>query len=183
MEYEQFLASHNNCYGWIHTEKWCIMHIHAYKTKKLPNVVSLITKWTLPLNSHQKTGPGHISYVPYWIKVNMFPNKLLMDSWWTPGKVYGLLVNSLWTPSGVHILVMESIWTLSGVHQEFTRSPSGVHQEYQDFIRTPDRVHQDPWGSVTYRLSGIPKGSGCGFQLAPAKRGESSEPMPPAEPD
>ena len=65
---------HNNCYGCIHTEKCCIMHIHTYQTKKLPNMVSLITKWTLPLNSHWKTGPGHISYVPYWIKINMFPN-------------------------------------------------------------------------------------------------------------
>ena len=45
---------HNHCYSWIHTEKWCIMHIHTYKTKKLPNMVSPITKWTLPLNSHRK---------------------------------------------------------------------------------------------------------------------------------
>ena len=39
--------------------------VHTYKIKKLPNMVSLITKWTPPLNSHRKTGPGHISYVPY----------------------------------------------------------------------------------------------------------------------
>ena len=58
---------HNHCYSWIHTEKWCIMHIHTYKTKKLQNMVSPITKWTPPLNSRRKTGPGHISFVPYWI--------------------------------------------------------------------------------------------------------------------
>ena len=39
---------------------YCIMCIHTYKTKKLPNMVGLITKQTLPLNSHQKIGPGYI---------------------------------------------------------------------------------------------------------------------------
>ena len=36
-------------------------------------MVSLVRKWTPSLTSHWKTGPGHISYVPYWTKVNMFP--------------------------------------------------------------------------------------------------------------
>ena len=40
------------------------IYIHAY-LEKLPYMVSLIMKWTPPLNSHQKTGPEHISYVPY----------------------------------------------------------------------------------------------------------------------
>jgi len=57
--------SKNGHSHWIHTEKCCITHIHTYKTKKLPNMVSLIEKWTLPLNSHWQTGPEHISYVPY----------------------------------------------------------------------------------------------------------------------
>ena len=59
---------HNHCCSWICTEKQFIMHIHTYKTKKLLDMVSLITKWTPPLNSHWEMGPGHISYVPYWIK-------------------------------------------------------------------------------------------------------------------
>ena len=40
------------------------IYIHAY-LEKLPYMVSLIVKWTPPLNLHQKTGPEHISYVPY----------------------------------------------------------------------------------------------------------------------
>jgi hypothetical protein len=39
-------------------------NIYTY-FEKLPNMVSLITKWMPPSNSHQKTSPGHISYVPY----------------------------------------------------------------------------------------------------------------------
>jgi len=54
----------NHCHDWICTEKWCITCIYTYKTKKLPNMASLITTWTPPLNSHKKTGPGHISCVP-----------------------------------------------------------------------------------------------------------------------
>jgi len=48
---------HNNCYGCIHTEKCCIMHIHTYETKKL---VSLITKWTLQLK--MMPNDDHIIY-------------------------------------------------------------------------------------------------------------------------
>ena len=40
------------------------IYIHAY-FEKLPNMVSLIVKRTPPLNSYRKTGPEHISYVPY----------------------------------------------------------------------------------------------------------------------
>jgi hypothetical protein len=40
------------------------IYIHAY-LEKLPYMVSLIVKRTPPLNSHRKTGPEHISYVPY----------------------------------------------------------------------------------------------------------------------
>jgi len=40
------------------------IYIHAY-LEKLPYMVSLIMKRTPPLNSHRKTGPEHISYVPY----------------------------------------------------------------------------------------------------------------------
>jgi hypothetical protein len=40
------------------------IYIHAY-FEKSPNMVSPITKWTSPLNSHRKTGPGHIPYVLY----------------------------------------------------------------------------------------------------------------------
>jgi hypothetical protein len=40
------------------------IYIHVY-FGKLPNMVSQITKWTLPLNSYRKTGPGHIPYVLY----------------------------------------------------------------------------------------------------------------------
>jgi hypothetical protein len=40
------------------------IYIHAY-FEKLPNMVSLIAKWMPPLNSHRKTGPGHVTYVPY----------------------------------------------------------------------------------------------------------------------
>ena len=40
------------------------IYIHVY-FEKLPNMVSPITKWTPPLNSHRKTGPGHIPYVLY----------------------------------------------------------------------------------------------------------------------
>jgi len=51
---------HNNCYGRIHTEKWCTMYIHTYQTKKLPQMASLIPKQTSWLNSHQQTAPGDI---------------------------------------------------------------------------------------------------------------------------
>ena len=54
---------HNHCHNWIPMHKWCITHIDTYTIKKLPNMVSLITTWTLPLDSHWKTGPEHISYV------------------------------------------------------------------------------------------------------------------------
>ena len=40
------------------------IYIHAY-LEKLPYMVSLIMKQMPPMNSHQKTGPEHISYVPY----------------------------------------------------------------------------------------------------------------------
>ena len=40
------------------------IYIHAY-LEKLPYMVSLIVKQTPPLNLHRKTGPEHISYVPY----------------------------------------------------------------------------------------------------------------------
>jgi hypothetical protein len=40
------------------------IYIHAY-VEKLPNMVSPITKWTPPLNSHQETGPGYIPCVLY----------------------------------------------------------------------------------------------------------------------
>ena len=40
------------------------IYIHAY-LEKLPYMVSLIVKRTPPLNSHRKTSPEHISYVPY----------------------------------------------------------------------------------------------------------------------
>jgi hypothetical protein len=40
------------------------IYIHVY-FEKLPNMVSPITKRTPPLNSHRKTGPGHIPYVLY----------------------------------------------------------------------------------------------------------------------
>ena len=93
---------HNHCYNWIHTEKCCITHIHTYKTKKLPNMVSLIEKWTLPLNSHWQTGPEHISYVPYWIKINMFPT-------WC-----NYYAKSMWSPHG---------------HAWSPRSPCGVHTD------------------------------------------------------
>jgi hypothetical protein len=73
--YENIVSRwHNHCHSWICTEKQCITHIHTYRTKKLPNMVSLIAKWTLLLNSHEKTGPRHMSYVPCWMKVNVFPN-------------------------------------------------------------------------------------------------------------
>jgi hypothetical protein len=72
---------HNHGHDWIHAEKWCITHIHTHKMKKLPNMVSLAAKWAPSLNSHWKTDPGHISYVPYWIKVNKFPN-------WATGYIY-----------------------------------------------------------------------------------------------
>ena len=37
-------------------------------------MVSLIVKQTLPLNSHRKMSHGHILYVLYSIRENMFPN-------------------------------------------------------------------------------------------------------------
>ena len=40
------------------------IYIHAY-LEKLPYMVSPIMEQMPPLNSHRKTGPGHISYVPY----------------------------------------------------------------------------------------------------------------------
>ena len=40
------------------------IYIHTY-LEKLPNIVSPIMEQVPPLNSHQKTGSGHISYVPY----------------------------------------------------------------------------------------------------------------------
>ena len=54
------VQSPNWHHGWIHIEKWCWMHIHMYQFPKLPNLVSPITKLTSRLNSHRKTGPGHI---------------------------------------------------------------------------------------------------------------------------
>jgi hypothetical protein len=40
------------------------IYIHAH-FEKLPHMVGLITKWMPLLNSHLKTGPGHITYIPY----------------------------------------------------------------------------------------------------------------------
>jgi hypothetical protein len=52
-----------------------IYNAYTYiKTNELPNMVSLIMKWTLPLNSHRKMSHGHILYAPYSIRENMFPN-------------------------------------------------------------------------------------------------------------
>ena len=81
---------HNHYYRWNPLEQWCkSMLISCIATiycldyiitviveillkngarniytllylEKLPYLVSPITKWTLPLNSHWKTGPGHI---------------------------------------------------------------------------------------------------------------------------
>ena len=61
LNYQIWLVrSSNSHHGWIHIEKWCWMHIHMYQFPKLPNLVSPITKLTSRLNSHRKTGPGHI---------------------------------------------------------------------------------------------------------------------------
>ena len=43
------------------------IYIHVY-FEKLPNMVSLIMKQMPPLNSYRKTGPEHVSYVPYKCK-------------------------------------------------------------------------------------------------------------------
>jgi hypothetical protein len=56
-----------------------------YKTTKLPNMVSLIIKWTLPLNSHQKMGPGHI----YMYKTMKLPNMVSLITKRTP-QILGL---------------------------------------------------------------------------------------------
>ena len=104
--------SKNGHSHWIHTEKCCITHIHTYKTKKLPNMVSLIEKWTLPLNSHWQTGPEHISYVPYWIKINMFPT-------WC-----NYYAKSTWTGSDS----AKSVRSPHG-HARSPRSPRGVHTD------------------------------------------------------
>jgi len=79
-----------HCHSWICTKKWCIMHIHTYKTKKFPNMVSLITKRTLPLNYHWKTGPGHI-------QTCKTPNMVSLITKWT------LPLNSHWKTGPGHI--------------------------------------------------------------------------------
>ena len=83
----------NNCYGWIHTEKWCLKmtishiteilspddimtatfeftlknHSRTHRTLMclplLPYMVTPITKWTSPLNSRQKTTPEHTEHL------------------------------------------------------------------------------------------------------------------------
>ena len=53
---------HNHHHGWNQIKKWCKKHIHTCIFDKLPNMVSLIMKWTLPLDLYWKMGPGHITW-------------------------------------------------------------------------------------------------------------------------
>ena len=80
------------------------------------------------------------------------PDRLLMDSWWSPGKVLELYQESTWGPPGVHQEFTRSPYTLSGVHQESIRSPPGVSGLYQDSWWSPSGVHLEstwsPSGSV-----------------------------------
>src|SRR6202011_3444105 len=87
------------------------------------------------------------------------PDRLLMDSWWTPYGLHDKDVDSIRSPSGVYQESIRSIRSPPGVYQDSIRTPSGLHQEYQDFIRTPSGVHWDLWGSVTYRDIPVTKGT------------------------
>jgi hypothetical protein len=84
--------SQNWHYHWIPIEK-LVQDIYTCKTKKLPNMVSLITKRTPPLNSHRKTVPGHI----HTCKTKKLPNMVSLIRKQTPP------LNSHWKTGPGHI--------------------------------------------------------------------------------